>query len=519
MKSFITISLFALAVLVNQSNGLCNTCSVGTPIACVSETAYKFCVDGVFASPSINCSSGSICSSSLNNGPCALAGSVPPSCQKCNLCNDEKVFACTDYNEFALCLGTDRVQSKKFTCPAGSVCNLGSKNICVDPEITGLGGTCPWKDISASPETPIPSPPTPTPNALSEPDAFCQQKGKVGRFEISADPTCKKFISCNSSNDVLFGSLYVCPRQTFFDEAAGMCGINPPSRCAPTTSTSTSTSTPISTTTSSSTSVPTLPNPTNKYPGIMKFLIVYFFLASILCYQSNGLCNTCSSDIPIACVSKTEYKFCIDGVFVWDSYRCPSGTICSSSGTGVCVPEGSEQPPCAKCNVCNDTKLFACTNYNEFALCLGTDVPVSPSYTCREGLVCNIHSRDICVDPEITGLGGTCPWKNITSSTIPSETTISTTTSTPLDNPNLFCQQKGEVGRFEIPSDPTCKKFISCNFSNNFIFGSLYVCPRNTYFNENSKVCAVEPPARCAPLSTSTSNSTSTSASTPSTLP
>ncbi|XP_055844356.1 uncharacterized protein LOC129910811 [Episyrphus balteatus] len=163
----------------------------------------------------------------------------------------------------------------------------------------------------------------------------------------------------------------------------------------------------------------------------MKFFIaIPYFLLAVVVKPSNGFCNTCFPYTNIACTAKDLFRVCVDGLPAGDHIKCPNGTICSGNEF-VCFSEGYGPPDCNDCNVCNDDKTFACSDYNAFSLCRGSNTPDPEIHTCPGELVCNINSATICVDINITGLGGTCPWKDIiTTTTTPATTSTSTTTPT-----------------------------------------------------------------------------------------
>lgn len=104
----------------------------------------------------------------------------------------------------------------------------------------------------------------------------------------------------------------------------------------------------------------------------------------------------------MACVSETEYQFCVNNIPSGTGANCPTGYVCSTATDVICVPNvvGNEAT-CNECNQCDANLVFACTGVNTYALCLGTNNPTADIHTCPSGQVCNINSPQIC-SPEGT---------------------------------------------------------------------------------------------------------------------
>ncbi|XP_055840499.1 uncharacterized protein LOC129908178, partial [Episyrphus balteatus] len=216
---------------------------------------------------------------------------------------------------------------------------------------------------------------------------------------------------------------------------------------------------------------------------------------SAVIYTSYTLCNSCSGITGIACVASDQYSVCVDGLPTTTISFCPNGTVCTAS-TPICGPAETSVASCGMCGVCNANGAIACTSYNTFALCYGTTVPDSVNFTCTGTTACVYDDPEICVDPAISGIGGTCP---ITTPT-PTPTTSTNTTTIPSStiNPLIFCSNVTSSGRFEDTTDPTCKQYVLCTLYNSTWIGNIYECPGSTLFNSTSRLCGVEVPLRCA---------------------
>ncbi|XP_055844360.1 protein psiD-like [Episyrphus balteatus] len=244
----------------------------------------------------------------------------------------------------------------------------------------------------------------------------------------------------------------------------------------------------------------------------MKILLrIIVFGAAI--YTAYSLCNSCSAITGLACVDNDKFSICANGIPSTLITQCPVGTVCTASAQ-ICSPPSATVPgSCSRCGTCNANKAFACTGYNTFALCYGTTIPSSMNFTCSGTLVCNVDDPEICIDPAIAGIGGTCPSTTTTtptttvSPTITPQTTTptpsstinpqNTTTVSPTADPQLYCATLGSSGRFDIPTDTFCKHYVYCTLYNGTWIGNVYECPGSTFFNATSKLCGVETPLRC----------------------
>ncbi|XP_055913197.1 probable endochitinase [Eupeodes corollae] len=237
----------------------------------------------------------------------------------------------------------------------------------------------------------------------------------------------------------------------------------------------------------------------------MKLLgaLVPVLVFAVIIYQANGLCNTCSAITGLACVSNTEFKVCNQGVPQGSAITCPGGLSCSPDQT-ICTADPNAPKSCQKCGSCNDGKLFACTKYNAFSLCLGADSPEgTKEYVCPDNLVCSVDAKNICINPSTSGLGGTCPYDTGAEAEDEETTTeeLITTTPSARDHPHEFCATIGFSGSYEVTSDTTCKQYIRCSrtqaATGQVWNGSIYQCPLATFFNATTQQCGDQKPARC----------------------
>ncbi|XP_055914451.1 location of vulva defective 1-like [Eupeodes corollae] len=240
----------------------------------------------------------------------------------------------------------------------------------------------------------------------------------------------------------------------------------------------------------------------------MKFVTILFIFSASF-YTVYTLCNTCSAITNTACVANDQFSICVDGLPTSSVTQCPNGTVCTASAS-ICSPAETTQASCGMCGVCNGNSSFACMSYNSFALCYGSSVPDTVNINlCANSTVCVYDDPHICVDPTMTGIGGTCPAATANTTTT-TTTTMPTTTSTtvnpaesttisPTIDPLIFCANVTNVGRFEITTDINCKQYIFCDLVNSTTWvGNVYECPGSTLFNSTTGFCGVEVPLRCA---------------------
>ncbi|KAH8415577.1 hypothetical protein KR222_005593 [Zaprionus bogoriensis] len=200
-------------------------------------------------------------------------------------------------------------------------------------------------------------------------------------------------------------------------------------------------------------------------------------------------CNICAAVTNTACVSDTQFEFCVNNNPNGTRYTCPSGLYCTAEPT-ICQTDSSLKA-CVGCGQCNTEGIFACLGVRTFALCLGSSSPSALTGTCAPNHVCNWDNPNICGTAD-AGYQATCPLADDELST----------TVTPSGNlcPNEYCRLIQQAGRFPYGNDlgTSCKKYISCFQSNNGTwYGALYTCPGSTYFQPTPQICNTTIPATC----------------------
>ncbi|XP_055845267.1 uncharacterized protein LOC129911478 [Episyrphus balteatus] len=133
-KVFSFITVVTVLVCVNAT---CNKCQQNG-VACINKTSFQPCHGGSkpYSNQTFNCPDGMDCTELPNI--CFQRGGWDPSCDnlsKCNICNTNRVFACTSQTTFAFCFGATTSSNVKGTCPKGYVCVLTSNSICVPLQI------------------------------------------------------------------------------------------------------------------------------------------------------------------------------------------------------------------------------------------------------------------------------------------------------------------------------------------------------------------------------------------------
>lgn len=114
--------------------------------------------------------------------------------------------------------------------------------------------------------------------------------------------------------------------------------------------------------------------------------------------RTQAECNVCLNSTQMACVSETQYQFCVGGIPSGAISLCPTNYVCSTTTNTICLPQATgAMPTCNSCNTCNSNLVFACTGVNTYTLCSGTIAPTGASATCPAGQVCDINSPYICV--------------------------------------------------------------------------------------------------------------------------
>lgn len=180
-------------------------------------------------------------------------------------------------------------------------------------------------------------------------------------------------------------------------------------------------------------------------------LVVLVLILGIL--QIHADCNICSSITNAACVSSTQFQFCVNNIPSGTLNSCPSGNYCTGEAQ-ICQTNASLLA-CTGCGQCNSDNSFACLGVRTFALCLGDVNPSAITGSCAPDHVCNWDNPNICGTAE-QGYQATCPLVD------DEESTTTSTTAAPSGNvtPNVYCNQVLEVGRFPYGTDQgtSCKK-------------------------------------------------------------
>uniref|UniRef100_D3TQY3 Hypothetical conserved protein n=1 Tax=Glossina morsitans morsitans TaxID=37546 RepID=D3TQY3_GLOMM len=227
----------------------CNECSSVNNLACVSQTQFQVCVNGLPQGTVNSCPTGFACSTNtaIICQPNQMGFSA--SCSNCNQCDDSKTFACTGVRTYALCLGNTFPSDITGSCAPFHVCNINYPQICGNAT-TGISPTCPPANAATETSTASPTPPTPpTPPALPPPPPrpttippgfitnyvqfFCQSVRSNTRFPLPGelDATCRRYIYCFLNKGVWFGQVYTCPGNTFFNQPMQLCSSQRPFNC------------------------------------------------------------------------------------------------------------------------------------------------------------------------------------------------------------------------------------------------------------------------------------------------
>ncbi|KAH8380137.1 hypothetical protein KR009_009132 [Drosophila setifemur] len=207
-------------------------------------------------------------------------------------------------------------------------------------------------------------------------------------------------------------------------------------------------------------------------------------------------CGLCSEGEVFACTSRTSFGLCRDGVVSSDNMNCTSGNICSAeaaaSGIDPCVSRCSvDESDICDLELDADDSIVTTPNPTESSISTDT----SSSTTTPEG-----STGTASTTPESTGTSpsGSTETSGSPGSTESSSPTTVTTVAptTPSDfNEQTYCQGFGSVGLYPIPNDTACTSYIYCVFRSGSWSGLLYNCPPNKpYFNANEFKCGTVQP-------------------------
>ncbi|XP_039964164.1 uncharacterized protein LOC120777096 [Bactrocera tryoni] len=226
----VVLLLFLFSKSSNIVSAACNSCSVGSNLACASQTQFQVCVDGLPTGTPLSCPSEYICSTTAAN-ICVPSDntSVDGDCTECYICDASQTFACTGVRTFALCLGTKAVSNIGGNCALYLVCSIDYPHICGDE--TMIPPTCP---------TTVDSPTTTTTSGsviVTNPVAYCQTIQQNGRFAVGNElkTTCQQYVYCFINGNVWSGAIYYCPSDTYFDTSSRYCSPVVPARCVSST--------------------------------------------------------------------------------------------------------------------------------------------------------------------------------------------------------------------------------------------------------------------------------------------
>lgn len=155
-------------------------------------------------------------------------------------------------------------------------------------------------------------------------------------------------------------------------------------------------------------------------------------------------CNVCSTLSNAACVSQTQFMFCVNNVLAQPVNSCPSGTFCTAQAA-ICQ-SNSSLVSCTECGICSDDLVFACLGVRTYALCLGTQQPSQITGSCAPSLVCNRDNPNICGSALTGGQVASCPLMD-------DELYI---------DANTYCRSVQSAGRYPYGNrlETTCKQCV-----------------------------------------------------------
>ncbi|XP_030372977.1 uncharacterized protein LOC115622968 [Scaptodrosophila lebanonensis] len=222
------------------------------------------------------------------------------------------------------------------------------------------------------------------------------------------------------------------------------------------------------------------------YSRILFCLLLHGTAVSLV----RGDCNTCTYPSEVACVSATQFQFCVNNSPTGPVNTCPNGMVCTGGAT-ICQGNGVAPAACSGCNECNLNQTFACTGPRTFALCLGSSVISNITGNCAPYHVCNIDTPNICGNATL-GSPATCSFIDSTPTPEP--------TTTPTTDPTAYCRLIRQNGRFPYGTllCSTCRQYIGCYLLSGIWYGAIYTCPGNLFFDSTSRYCTKTVPARCS---------------------
>lgn len=137
---------YVLFFLIGNAVAICNQCGNLSGVACLSQTTFSICNNGIFTTISLvislmsheyyviqiftgtitgqiqSCPPNSVCSdsSSICDSQSIQPADCPPTC---GTCSSDNRFACVNATTFAFCFGTQTPSSVMSTCPANQFCD------------------------------------------------------------------------------------------------------------------------------------------------------------------------------------------------------------------------------------------------------------------------------------------------------------------------------------------------------------------------------------------------------------
>ncbi|XP_032598793.1 uncharacterized protein LOC116806475 isoform X2 [Drosophila grimshawi] len=204
---------------------------------------------------------------------------------------------------------------------------------------------------------------------------------------------------------------------------------------------------------------------------------------------SRAVCRTCGSVSDVACISETQFQFCMNNQLVAPVYSCPTGSYCTNQ-ISICQ-KNETLKACGSCGQCDNQHRFACTGVRSFALCLGTNTSSNCTGICDLGYVCNRDLHYICGNAQTTI--PTCtvaPTITTTTATTTTTTTSTASTTISLDN---FCRISFHgVSIHAIPNDTQCTRYYIQSW-----VGRIVDCPpTEPYFDGTTLSCGNSRPTQ-----------------------
>lgn len=233
---FLTISILSTVEIHLVSaqcpfQARCLDCGLFSSTACVSETQFLQCVNGIIKWEAFDrCDAGFVCADAP--GTCVEEGTKPASCNLCRACNDPDGLVCTSSVTYAMCVGDTIDAASESYCQEGWYCDAAGtvSEPCVPAgNFTAIPCTADQVSITTTPATTTTMATTTTPTTTTStttttvnPVSFCSSR-PAGRYPDPDDTTCKSYIYCRFFNGAMTGSRYTCAGTTYFDPSVSLC--------------------------------------------------------------------------------------------------------------------------------------------------------------------------------------------------------------------------------------------------------------------------------------------------------